>query len=265
MINVFGDNRSIGQRGPPGEDAFDLIQWAPRAARRLFQEAEMITIYFDTAEDGITKDESHKPNGLKNRGRGPNAALVQNFPLIHKIQTSVDGYFMMELRDSLFKIKPVRTGTTSPAVVIFVFSCKALEKSEKPRFLFSNENITRAVSVEERGDEGVLKIYSSTETKEIKFDYEEWSSLLLQYSCLNDIVHCHYILNDTSGSLDPGEQDRKPDDALYIGGHPKKKGACHSMASFEMYYSQSDKLLPRKMCECLLQGVMNRVDIWTKE
>ena len=46
MSNIFGNNRNVGQRGPKGKDAFDLIQWAPQGLKKLFRESEVVNIYY---------------------------------------------------------------------------------------------------------------------------------------------------------------------------------------------------------------------------
>lgn len=263
-MNIFGNNRSVGIPGPPGEDAFDLIRWLPDAVRRMFRETELITIYFDTAIDGIIYDDK-TPNGLKNRGKGPPCLLVKGkpFPKIHQIKSS--GSWMAELRDTLFKLKPVRTGTIGPSVTIYVMSFRAIEMSMEPRVIFSNEKGTRAISVVERKKgktdvEGCLTIYASGSQKDIIFDWDDWGTLLLQYTVFDGVVNCQYILNSESGALEPSKQDDWDDITIYIGGHPTKKGALHSLAWFEMYHVEEGETLPPKMCELLVLGARQRVE-----
>lgn len=246
----------IGPVGPPGKDAFNLIQWTPHSVRRMFRESEIINIFFDTKTDGIIF-KNKKPVGLKNRGIGPPVVMIENFPKLTQIKHAK---YMMELNNSLFKVNPVKTGTTSPSLVIFALSFKALSNSTLPRFLFSNENITRAISIKEGDEVGILKIHSSGIEKEVEFDYTEWAVLLVQYRCVDHIVYCQYNLNDESGSLEPKKQDEKDSDSLYIGGHPNKNRAHHAVGSFEVYYSENgDEFLSDEMSKCLMSDILDRV------
>ena len=267
MINIFGDNRIRGLRGPKGEDAFDLIRWAPHGVKRLFRESEKINIYFNSATDGIIYSDK-KPIGLKNRGTGPNAKFLgKKFPEIQQIKH--DNY-MIKLKDSIFEINPIQTGTSNPSTAIFLFSFKALErKLNEPRYIFSNKNGTRAMSVEEREIKGrtigVMKIFSSGSEKEIFFPEEgNWTGILIQYTCKNNIVYCQYNTGDQQGCLEPGRIDEKEDHTLYIGGHPEKSSANHAMGSFELYHTSefggNDFALPKEMQDCLIQDILDRVD-----
>ena len=80
---------------------------------------------------------------------------------------------MIKLKDWIFEINPIQTGTSNPSTAIFLFSFKRLErKLNEPRYIFSNKNGTRAMSVEEREigvhrcTIGVMKIFSSGSEKE---------------------------------------------------------------------------------------------------
>ena len=144
MYNAFGDNRSLGIAGPPGKNAFDLISWIHHAARRMFRESERINIYFDTATDGVVyKDD--KPVGLKNRTGGPSINSIGSFPLIIQIGS---GPYMMELQNSLFKNNS-ETGVIAPSFVLFALSFKGMTVNTIPRFIFANQNFTRAISIQD--------------------------------------------------------------------------------------------------------------------
>ena len=268
MINIFGDNRITGLRGPKGEDAFDLIHWAPHGVKRLFRESEQVNIYFNSATDGIIYSEDKKPIGLRNHGLGPNANFLgKKFPDIQQIKH--DNY-MIKLKDSVFEIKPIQVGTSNPSTAIFLLSFKRLERElNKPRYLFSNKSGTRAMTVEEREIRGrtigVMKIFSSGSEKEIFFPEEgDWTGILIQYICKNGMVYCQYNTGNQQGCLEPGRLDEKEDHVLYIGGHPEKLSANHAMGSFELYHTSeikgNDFTLPKKMQDCLLQGILDRVD-----
>ena len=83
MINIFGDNRLTGLRGPKGKDGFNLIRWAPLGINRLFRELEQVNIYFNSATDGIIYSPEKKPIGLKNHGLASNAKFLgKKFPEI---------------------------------------------------------------------------------------------------------------------------------------------------------------------------------------
>ena len=78
---------------------------------------------------------------------------------------------MIELKDSIFKIGFIQSGTTPPSTAIFVLSFKSLSISKEPWILFSNETGTRAISLTDKNFDGsyagVLKIYSSGVEEEI--------------------------------------------------------------------------------------------------
>ena len=176
MFNAFGDNQSIGVARPPGKNAFDLIKWAPHATKRIFRESEKINIYFDTATDGIVIDKKGKPFGLKIRAGGPAIDLVRNFPTIRQIRK---GNYMLEPNNSLFEVSPMKTGVISPSLIIFAMSFKGMSYNVKPRVLFANESLTRGISIQDRNGEGFLTIFSSGPSKELSFDRNEWSTLLI--------------------------------------------------------------------------------------
>ena len=173
---------------------------------------------------------------------------------------------MIELKNSIIEIKPITSATTSPSTAIFALSFKSLSISEEPRILFSNENGTRAISLKDRIVRGiyvgVLTIYSSGVQEEILFNNREWMGLLIQYTCIHDIVYCQYMLNYVTGTLDMVSQD-KEDLTIYIGGHPKKSKAHHAMGSFEMYYTEfeeGDYKLSKIMQTCLIRDILDRVE-----
>jgi len=259
-----GPKGDIGPVGQKGEDAFNLIQWAPHAIKRLFRESEAVNIYFNNATDGIIFKES-KPIGLKNRGLEGDAKFIgENFPSLLRIKNN---RYMIELKNSIFEIKPITCATTSPSTAIFALSFKSLSISEEPRILFSNGTGTRAISLKDRSVQGsyvgVLTIYSSGVQKELLFNNREWMGLLIQYTCIHDNVYCQYMLNEVIGTLDMGSQDEREDHTLYIGGHPKKSKAHHAMGSFEMYETDSeegDYKLSEEMQTCLIRDILDRVD-----
>ena len=271
MINIFGDNRATGPRGPKGEDAFDLIKWAPIGVKRLFRESELVNIYFNSATDGVIYSKDQKPVGLKNRGLGTDAKFLgKKFPEIKQIKYH---NYMILLKDSLFEIEPARAATANFSTAIFLFTFKSLGRSvNEPRYLFSNKSGSRAASFEERKIKeqyvGVLKIFNSGSTEEIIFAEGDWTGILIQYTCKNGVAYCQYRTNDVSGCLDPKPQGSEIDHKLYIGGHPKKLGANHAMGSFELYYSpiteKEDYILSEKMQKCLLTDVLDRVDEFDK-
>ena len=89
-MDKFGYIR--GKRGPPGprgKDAVELHTWCPDAVLRMFRETEQCTYYFNTAEDGISKDEGQF--ALKDRFGKRNAICMQNFRKPTKV-SKVYGY-----------------------------------------------------------------------------------------------------------------------------------------------------------------------------
>ena len=269
MSNIFGNNRNVGQRGPKGKDAFDLIQWAPNGIKKLFRESEEVNIYFNTATDGVIYKDK-KPIALKNRGLGVNAKFLgKKFPNIKQIK---EDNWMIELQDSIFEVNPAPMGCENFSTAIFLFTFKALEANGvpgKPRILFSNKSGTRAVSVEEKEIKGryfgSLKIYSSGTEKEIPFEQGQWTGVFIQYTCKNGVVYCQYRTADTEGSLEVGKEDPKDDFILYIGGHPEKTMANEAMGSFELYFrpdikNEEDSILSKKMQKCLIKDILDRVD-----
>ena len=267
MINIFGNNRSVGPPGPRGRNAFDLVRWANIAAVRMYRESELINFYFNTKTDGIIFDKK-QPVGLNNRGTGQNAKFIgKDFPKVLEIK---HGFYMLELKHSIFKIESVRTATTSPSSVIIALTFKSLSFLKEPRTLFSNENGTRAIEHRDKMIKdrriGILTIYSSGTKKEIFFDSTDWTALFIQYTCIKGVVNCDYILNERYGSLESGEEDKKEDYALYIGGHPRKlhpKDAHHAMGSFEMYYADFEDgnyTLSEEFKTCIIKDISKRVE-----
>ncbi len=175
---------------------------------------------------------------------------------------------MMELQNSLFKVSRIPTGVTAPSFVLFALSFKGMTVNMIPRFIFSNQNFTRAISIQDvlknKKYERILTIYSSGTSKNITFERSEWCTLMVQYRCLDQAVYCQYILNEQAGELDPGMADKQDNHTLYIGGHPdkhSKESAYCAVASFEMYYSENGTdFLPEKMAQCLLEDILKRVD-----
>lgn len=267
MSNIFGNNRNVGQRGPKGKDAFDLIQWTPHGLKKLFRESEEVNIYFNTATDGVIYKEK-KPIALKNRGLGVDAKFLgKKFPNIRQIKRH---NYMIELQDSIFEVNSAPMGCENFSTAIFLFTFKALGRIPgKPRILFSNKSGTRAVSVEEKEIKGryfgSLKIYSSGVEKEIPFEQGQWTGIFIQYTCKNGVVYCQYRTADTEGCLELGKEDPKDDFILYIGGHPEKTMANHAMGSFELYFrpdieKEEDPILSEKMQKCLIKDILDRVD-----
>ena len=256
MVNRFGDNLSVGPMGRKGLDSFNFIDWIPQVALRMFRESEVINIYFNTKTDGIIfKDET--PVGLKNHGSGPNPASIHTFPKISQIKHD---RYCMELKNSLFKI-PVFTGS-SPSTTIFAITFKALGHSEIERFLFSNDTLTRAISVKGSTwtSDTYLTIYSAGHKKEILFDYTEWHALLLQYKCEEGTVSCKYYFDEDHGSLPNGEEDKITSTNLFLGGHPLKDYANHAVGSYEMYSLNKAEYLPDNMVKLLITDILERVD-----
>lgn len=263
MFNVFGDLRSTGPRGPPGYSSFNLVKWAPDAVKKMYRDMEMINIYFDTKEGSVIKVDK-KPVAIKNFGKGNRAECVQNFPSIVQIKHDK---WMMEMRDSLFHIAPIKTATISDSTAIFSMSFKALSESPdiKTRFLFSNHNQTRGISVKDKQEGiGVLTIHSSGTQAEITFDRDEWAGILLQYTCIDKVIKCQYLFNDQVGELDVVNGEDQEDTRLYLGGHPSGGTCYHAVGSFELYYKHLKKgesgLLPEEMGKCLLRDILDRVD-----
>ena len=174
---------------------------------------------------------------------------------------------MMELQNSLFKINS-ETGVIAPSFVLFALSFKGMTVNTIPRFIFANQNFTRAISIQDVLKDGnyerILTIYSSGTSRNITFDRNEWCTLMVQYRCLDQVVYCRYILNEQVGELEPGATDKLDNHTLYIGGHPQKhtkESAFCAVASFEMYYSENGTdFLPEKMAQCLIEDILDRVD-----
>ena len=183
-----------------------MIQWIPHAALRMFRESEKINIYCTSETDGIIFEDK-KPVALKNRGLGPNAVSMHAFPKITKIRHD---RYCMEFKNSLFKVTPVLSGN-SPSTVIYAITFKGLGHSQDPRYLFSNETLSRGVSISGHvwDDDTYLTIHSAGQAKDIGFDSSEWNGLFIQYKCENGIVSCKYIFNDQSGTLPDGPEDTK--------------------------------------------------------
>ena len=257
VMNRFGDNLSVGPRGKRGKSAFDLIQWVPHAALRMFRESEKVNIYCTSETDGIIFEDK-KPVALKNRGLGPNAVSMHAFPKITRIHHDK---YCMEFNNSLFKVDPVLSGS-GPSTVIYAITFKGLGHSEVPRYLFSNEKLTRGISVSGHvwSEDTYLTIHSAGQVKEIGFDSSEWNGLFIQYKCEMGVTSCKYIFNDQSGTLPDGPEDKDEFDILYIGGHPLTDYAYHAIGSFEMYHMNRAEYLDERLGKFIVSDILERVD-----
>ena len=262
-MNVFGDSRNVGVPGRPGKDAFNIIKWAPHATRRLFRESESIYIYFDSLTDGLIFDkEKKKPVGLKNHGLSNNAVFFGKvFPEIRRIE---GGNYALNLQNSIFGIKPVRTGTVSPSIVIFALSFKPLSESETPRILFSNEKGSRMVLNYNKKigtrQASIICIQNGTASKEIFIVNGDWTCLLIQYMVEDGKSFCHYYVNYEHGIVESAAQPGD-DHILYIGGHPTRGNpAHHALGSFEMYHRVGDtEQLSEEFQKCLIKDLLERI------
>lgn len=263
MFNIFGDLRSTGPRGPPGYDSFNLVRWAPQAVTKMFRAEEAVDIHFNSKEGSVIKT-GNKPVALKNWGTGKRADCLQNFPRIVQIKHN---NWMMEMKDSLFQIPGVKTATIGNSTVIIFMTFKALTETPdtQTRFLFSNLNRTRGISVKDKElSVGELTIYNSGARAQILFARDDWQGVLLQYTCIDKVVKCWYMLNDQVGRMDPVNVEDEADFQLYLGGHPLGGNSYHSVGSFDLYYKPLEDgesgLLSEDMGKCLLQDILDRID-----
>ena len=242
MVDKFGGygRRLRGPPGPPGRDAFNIFNWSPFSALRMFRENTSCTFYFNTADDGIVYDEDKKPVGLKDRcseirwkSNVRNALCLQNFqkPIILKSR-----YYTLPLKKSLYKISKLPSVTLDPwSIMITVFSFKVsapLTKEED--FIFTNKSSTRGVTISKKS----INILGSEARLELEYAKNEWNTMFLQYSYLagQGEDKCIFSLNGRRGSFHIKDVDFGEDNDLYIGGHPEKRNFTDIvLGNFEVY------------------------------
>ncbi len=263
-VGKKGEKGDRGEKGVDGVAGLNIfLKWFPDSAVRMFRESESVTFYFNDAKDGIVwEDETKKtkPVGLLNRGSGENATLVTPtvFPEIAKLKT---GKYMMQLNKTLFEIPNIYTATNDDSIVIFALTFKPLTVSMKDCYLFTNATGSRAVSIQNN----ILHIRGPGSFTEIIFDPKEWNTLLVQYSFIDGRSECFFMINGRRGTLHHPGTPSKPDDKLYIGGHPTIEGSSihTAIGSFEVYYmddpNKNDYILSNDMCSLLVEDIESRV------
>ena len=261
MVSVFGDRPStIGPRGPAGPpgSAFNLMKWCPGHALKMFRETESSLFYFDTEDDGITKDKA-----LKNRAVPvKNATLIKPFRPGTIKKNEKTGKYYIEMKYSTYKIN-LNLGEGFGNNIIFIFSLKSLDHHPGEHFIFSNHAKTRAASLyNEDAKKAILEIHGTDYHHQIPHKPGGWVTLLIQYCSSKTGTDVRYIFNGTPGEFYAGANMQQTDGNLYIGAHPEE-GELGSwttdMGSFETYYIDSPDFLPLEMCKILLSDITGRI------
>ena len=272
MTTRFGDRRSTrGQRGPPGptgKSAFDLAAWCPNQILEIFRKSEALRYYFNTLTDGITPGVAIKNRTIKGVS---NAVLLEGeFPKLSK--TGSGKYYILELRDCIFKIDKFHTGITLNSSILYAISWKPLSNTSDDTFIFSNRRATRAISIRNRDAQGIVTIHSNAGGKmELLCDPKHWNYIIIQYA-MN--MHGHtegsFMLNGKIGIFFPADITHEPaDDVLYMGGNPESKiytkKSAVSIGSFEVHRTfGASQILPDNITSLITADMEARCEGWDK-
>ena len=236
-MDKFGYIR--GKRGPPGprgKDAVELHTWCPDAVLRMFRETEQCTYYFNTAEDGISKDEGQF--ALKDRFGKRNAICMQNF----RKPVKISKVYGIPLMDSLYKISDIQTATAGGSICFFAFTFKVSSKlTSESNHIFTNETGTRGVTISKKA----LNILG-TDPLELEYNYRNWNTMIIQYSNITEDSDgkCFFVLNGKRGSFLPHKNIKVEAKEVYIGGNSTgKSNANVVLLNFEVYWKPIDSLM----------------------
>ena len=205
---------------------------------RMFRKDEVCTFYCNTADDGILYKDK-KAVGLKNQfgkfkwksNGDKNAICLQNFRQPVKLDT---GYYGISLKNSLYKISEVPFAFAEPSITVVAFSFRvSATLTDEDHYIFTNKEISRGVAI----SRNALNILGSTDRLELKYDINDWNTLIIQYSLITESGKDKniFILNNEKGFFNL-RYDKTQDRDMFIGGHPEKRNFAHIvLASFEIY------------------------------
>ena len=262
-MDKFGYIRAKrGPRGFPGKDALDINNWFPVSVVRMFRESEYCTFYFNTETDGILY-EGAKAIGLKDQGGRQNALCLQNFQKPIKIGK----HYGLPLNGAVYKIPSIPTAVAPHCILIVALSFKVMsELSDENHYIFSNNTGTRAVSITKKS----LNIWGTQELSELEYDYRDWNTLLLQYSCMENTENdkCFFSLNGKRGFVRPRPYKFGPDNDIFLGASSKMTNYGNVViGSFEVYNKIFEKtpptyLIPDEIYKLIEEDIGTRADPW---
>ena len=260
-MNKFGDNRNAGPAGPPGQNAFDVTTWTPKALLRMFREDMKASFYFKTESDCILYNKKGEPIGLQNHGNSDyNAMCLSHF---HKPRYVRDGVYGLPLNHTIYKITDIGTALADPTIMYVAFTFKITEELEegKDYVIFTNLNNSRGVVISKK----TINILGAQVRQELTYNHEEWNTIIVQWSNVSGGDDtCFFYLNENRGFIRPRKYKEDLRD-LYIGGHPTI-GNCAPiyLTRFEVYLREwsaekeeiTNYLVPEDICKLLLNDIM---------
>ena len=226
-MNIFGDNRSVGPAGPPGQDAVKLSEWCPNGILRLFRESEQCCYFFNTEKDGITSQGQHV--ALKDRFGANDAICVKNFQKPIKIK----GYYGIPLRNTLYQISNIDTAETPISISVIAFAFKRLSKlTNEDKYIVTNESKTRGVTISSQSLN-----FLGTDALKLAYSKTSWNFLVVQYSNIAaGAGDCFFILNGKKGFFKPHKTIIKDPGIVFIGGDSKGDNTADVLlTNFEIY------------------------------
>ena len=258
-VNIFGFRRIWrGATGAKGKDGLS-IRWFPESIARMFRENSICTYFFDTLTDGLVYDEKGAVVGLKNRSGSPMAKIMRNFQGLQRLKT---GKYGVVLENTLFEIKNVELGVTSPTISAVCFTFKIETTSTESRFLFSNNDCSRALSL--RKDR--IQVWAEDQEPDLETEFEtrEWNTVFIQFSYFNKNQRDSFIqVNDDEPVNFVTNGSEITEDSLWIGGKPTGEAFAHGViGSFQLYVKIMEEepfLVPEKIYEPVMTSAEERV------
>ena len=227
-----------GLPGPAGRDAVNIFTWYPMSVLRMFREDAVCTYYCNTADDGILY-KNKQAVGLKDQfgkfkwkaNGDKNAICLQNFRQPVKLDS---GYYGISLKNSLYKISEVPFAFAEPSITVVAFSFRvSATLTDEDHYIFTNKEISRGVAI----SRNALNILGSTDRLELKYDINDWNTLIIQYSLITESGKDKniFILNNEKGFFNL-RYDKTQDRDMFIGGHPEKRNYGNVvLANFDIY------------------------------
>ena len=260
-VNIFGF-RTVGQKGENGKDGLS-IKWFPNSLARMFGENCICSYFFNTLTDGVVK-KAGAVIALKNRTGTIPATVVRNYRGLEKQET---GNYALLLENSLFEVKNVDIfAEQSLCCICFTFKIEYEAELVKSRFVFSNKNGTRAVSI--RKDR--VEVWSGDLLQpaiQLEIEYREWNTVFIQFSHWSEYKRDSFaVVNggkskgfDTVGS-------QTTEDSLYIGGKPTGDDYAEGwIGSFQVYRKIRDEgedilpIVPEQIYRAVIIWAQDRV------
>ena len=105
--------------------------------------------------------------------------------------------------------------------------------TDEDHYIFTNKRISRGVAI----SRNALNILGSTDRLELKYDLNDWNTLIIQYSLITESGKDKniFILNNEKGFFNL-RYDKTQDRDMFIGGHPEKRNYGNAvLANFEVY------------------------------